>query len=162
MSADQTQPTSSESFFQRNAWVVLAILSVIFLLFGIGDLLSGQDADPAIVESLTGVDWEELQAASPAPAYAIDLGVRAGGQQLIVIGLLSLAVILKAFRPGQRWAWWVMWIWPVWMAGIFLLMFTADRQPGWPAPPPLISSVVLFVLAVLALLFSYRRFFPSR
>ncbi|MDX1612767.1 MAG: hypothetical protein R3300_00580 [Candidatus Promineifilaceae bacterium] len=162
MSTDSPPSTQTEPFFQRHAWIVPAALSVIFLLFGIGDLMLGQDADPAIVESLTGIAWEELQATTPAPAYAIDLGVRAGGQQLIVIGILSLAIVLKAFRPGQRWAWWVMWIWPLWMAGIFLLLFTADRQPGWPAPPPLISSVVLFIFALLAQVLSYRKFFPAR
>ena len=151
-----------EPFFERHGWKILIVVSAIFLLFGIGDVIRGMDADPAIAESITGVEWEALQASDPNVANMIDLGVRTSGSSIFFLSILSIAVIFFAFRPGQRWAWVVLWIWPAWMALIFLATFTADRQPGFPAPPPMLSAPFFFAVTLLTLALTRRKFFPGR
>ena len=149
-----------EPFVQRNAWVVLLIVAGIFTLFGIGDVIQGMDADPAIAESITGVGWEDVQATSPTIADLIDLMVRAQGLSITVLSILSIAITVNAFRRGERWAWYALWIWPIWNLAIFLFFFTADRQTGYAAPPPMLSAPVFFSITFLALVLSYRKFFP--
>jgi hypothetical protein len=151
-----------EPFFERHGWKILAGVSAIFLLFGLGDIIRGMDADPAIAESITGVEWEALQASDPAMANMIDLGVRSSGMGIFFLSILSIAVILFAFRPGQRWAWVVMWIWPAWMALIFLSFFTADLQPGFPTPPPMLSAPFFLAVTLITLALTRRKFFPGR
>ena len=91
-------------------------------------------AEPAIGESITGVPWEELQASSPKVANLIDMQVRYGEASMFILSLLSLAITIYAFRPGQRWAWYTLWILPLWNVAIFLTTFVAERQPGFPPP----------------------------
>jgi hypothetical protein len=153
---------SKGPFFERHGWKILIAVSAIFLLFGLGDIIRGMDADPAIAESITGVEWEALQASDPKVANMIDLGVRSSGSSIFFLSILSIAVILFAFRSGQRWAWVVMWIWPAWMALIFVATFTADRQAGFPAPPPMLSAPFFFGVTLITLVLTRRTFFPGR
>jgi len=149
-----------EPFIQRNAWIVFIVVAAIFVLFGIGDVIRGMDADPAIAESIAGVSWEAIQSSSPAIASLIDLMVRSQGFTIAILSILSIAITVYAFRLGQRWAWYALWIWPIWNAAIFLLFFTADRQSEFAAPPPMLSAPVFFGITLLALVLSYRKFFP--
>jgi hypothetical protein len=149
-----------EPFIQRNAWIVFIIVAVIFLLFGVGDVIRGMDADPAIAESIAGQSWEEAQRSSPKLANLIDLMVRGQGSTIAILAILSIAVTYYAFRPGERWAWYALWILPVWNAAIFLAFITAERQAGFAPPPPMLSAPVFFSITALALVLSYRRFFP--
>ena len=150
-----------EPFVQRNAWIVFLIVAGIFTLFGVGDVIQGMDADPAIAESITGVDWEDLQKTSPSIANLIDLMVRAQGSSITVLSILSIAITVNAFRRSERWAWYALWIWPILNVAIFLSFFTADRQLGYAAPPPMLSAPVFFSITFLALVLSYRKFFPK-
>ena len=150
-----------EPFLQHYGWTVFAFLSVVFMGFGIGDMILGMDADPAIGESITGIPWEELRASSPEIANLIDMQVRATGAAIFFLSILSLSITINAFRPGQRWAWYTLWIWPLWNAGVFLVFFLAERQPAFPPPPPMQSAPILFVIALAGLVLTYRKFFPK-
>jgi hypothetical protein len=86
--------------------------------------------------------------------------VRSLGASILVVSILSLAITLTAFRRGQRWAWYALWVWPLWNVAIFVLSFTAERHPDFPPPPPMLSAPVFFTVTLLALILSYRRFFP--
>lgn len=149
-----------ENFFQQHGWKMLLIISGIIGLFGIGDMIQGMSADPAIANSMTGVPWEELQRSSPEIANLIDLQVRSGGAQLLTLSILSIIICLTGYRRGERWAWYAFWSYPLYMVLAFTIFLTADRQADFPQPPPLLSAPVFFIICVLVLLLSYRRFFP--
>jgi hypothetical protein len=149
-------------FFERHGWKVLTGVSAIFLLFGLGDIILGIDADPAIAESITGVGWETLQASDPSVANMLDLAARSTGLGIVFLSILSIAVIFFAFRQGKQWAWFVLWIWPFWMGLIFILFFTAERQPGFQPPPPMVSAPFFFAVTVLTLVLTRRKFFVGR
>lgn len=152
----------TETFFERHSWKVFLLISIIVGLFGIGDIIQGMSADPAIATSITGVAWEELQISSPKIANLIDLQVRSGGGQLVMLSILSTAICLAGYRRGEQWAWYTFWAWPLWTVLAFITALTADRQPDFPPPPPLLSAPVFFVVSVLALLLPYRKFFPKQ
>lgn len=148
-----------ESRSHRIAWIAFVVVAAVVALFGIGDVIRGMDADPAIAEGVTGIAWDELQEEDPAPARLIDLQVRSQGMTLLMLGLLSLSVAIWAFRKRARWAWYAMWIWPAWSAAVFVVMITADRSPDFGPPPPMLSAPVFFFVTVAALAISYRSFF---
>jgi hypothetical protein len=154
-----------ESFFERHAWKVFLGLSVIIILFGLGDMLTGgstfESGEGPTIQGISGMTWQELKSSSPSAAIMIDYLVRAGGAHLFVLGLFSMALALTALRRGERWAWVAMWLWTLWLALIMLLLLNALKQPGPGIPPPLASGSVFIVLSVLALLLSYRKYFPK-
>lgn len=150
-----------ERFLERHSWKWFIVIAVIFGLFGIGDVILGMDADPAIAEGVTGVAWKELQVSNPRIASLIDLYVRPVGMYLVILSITTVTITLVGFRQGDRWAWYVLWIWPLAMASTFLMFFTVEMPPGFPAPPPMLSAPVFLVLSVLALLLPYRKFFPK-
>jgi hypothetical protein len=152
----------TETFFERHSWKVFLLISIIIGLFGIGDIMQGMSADPAIANSITGVVWGELQTTSPKPANLIDLQARSGGALLVTLSILSTAICLFGFRRGEQWAWYAFWAWPLWMAMAFIMLLSADRQPDFPPPPPMLSAPIFFVVSVLALFLPYRKFFPKQ
>ena len=94
----------TETFFERHSWKVFLVISIILGLFGIGDIMQGMTADPAIANSITGVAWEELRMSSPEVANLIDLQVRSGGAQLVTLSILSIMVCLRGYRRGEQWS----------------------------------------------------------
>ena len=146
------------SFLIRTAWRWLLAPVVLVILFGIGDIILGTDADPAIVEGITGVTFEEIQAVSPEAAKMIDLQARGIGFLLINLGTALLAILLFGFRRWHRWAWFAMWVLPLWAITASISMFLVDRPEGAPLPPPMISGVVFFLYAVFWLAVSYKEF----
>jgi hypothetical protein len=93
---------------KRNAWKFLLVPTVLIVLFGTGDVARGTDADPAIVEGLTGLTADEIAAASPEAADVIDALTRAQGMVLVWFGIALTAIVWFAYRDWQRWAWWTL------------------------------------------------------
>lgn len=155
----------TETFFECHAWKVFFGLSIIIALFGLGDILTGgstfQSGEAPTLQGITGMTWEQLGAASPNAANMIDFQVRAGGVNLLLMGLFSMAVALTGFRRGERWAWYTLWLWPFWLVLIILLLLSVYKQPGPGIPPPLVSGSIFFVITVLTLGLSFRKFFRT-
>lgn len=161
-----TTNKKTEPFLARYGWIVFLVLSLILTLFGLGDIFTGgstfESGEGPTLQGISGMTWQELASTSPNAANMIDYLVRAGGAHLFVFGLLSLIVAVTAFRRGDRWAWYAMWLWPLWLVLIIVILLTAYKQPGPGIPPPLISGSIFMGLAVLTLLLSYRKFFPKQ
>lgn len=149
-------------FFERNGWKVFAALSVILIIFGIGDMVEGggtyRGGEVVLFHSLTATTWDALVAADPGAARLIESHVRGTGSLLLMFGLLSLAISVTALRGGQRWAWWAMSVWPLWLALNYLLMWIAQPDLSSGIPVPLISGTVFLVITVATLAFSSRRY----
>lgn len=156
----------SGTFIERYSWIVFLALGLIIALFGLGDMMMGgatfEGGEAPTLQGISGMTWQELNSASPNAASMIDYLVRSGGIHLFLLGLLSMVVAATAFRRGERWAWFAMWLWPLWLAMIVLLLLGTYKPAGPGVPPPLVSGAIFFVITALTLALSFRKFFPKR
>lgn len=150
------------NLIERNDWKVWAVLSVIFVLFGAGDIQMGgltyAGGEAVLFSGITGTTWDELKAADPAAARLIDSLVRSGGTHLLFIGLLSLTVSLFGLRRGQRWAWLTMWLWPLYLVLVVTTLALTEKVPGAGVPVPVISGTIFLIITVGTLALSYRKY----
>jgi hypothetical protein len=147
--------------FRRRAWWALVSLTVLLALFGIGDVIIGPAFDPGIALGLTGLTHAELQAESAAGYLLLDFYTRAGGANLVVMGVALTAIVLVPYRAGRSWAWWTLWLFPAWTAAVFGLNAAFGVAAGQAPPPPMLSGPILGAIAVAALLLDRRRFFGA-
>jgi hypothetical protein len=114
------------SFLQRHSWTVFAFLSVVLLLFGISDL-------PSATSSIA----------------------RENAINELFIGCLSAVIAVIGLRRAQRWAWFAMGLWPVWIAAQALRGASAGQTTE------MASAIFLLVFALVALGLSYRPVFSD-
>jgi hypothetical protein len=156
---------SGMSFFERHVWKVFAAVGVIVALFGVGDVASGgasfESGEGVLFGSMTGTTWDELRAADPGAAKMIDYLWRAEGAALVAVGMLALAISLTALRHGDRWAWYAMWVFPLWIALIYLVFWIVQPDLRTGIPVPMISGAVFLVVTVATLGLSYRTYVRS-
>ncbi|WP_277210570.1 hypothetical protein [Isoptericola croceus] len=142
----------SRGFWQRRSWIFLIVLAAVIVLFGVGDIIFAMDADEAIAQGITGMTVAEIETLSGPVAALINVLVRAGGAQLLVLGIVWCTILAIPFRRGERWAWYVMWTFPLWALGVAVHFLFVDLQPDAPTPPPAISGWVFFALCAAVLL----------
>jgi len=147
------------NWLRRNAWWGLVAIAAVFVLFGVVDIASGAEADPAIPLGLTGLTLTELRAESAIGVELYDFVTRLNGWSLILLGGLLAVILLVPFRRGERWAWWTMWSIPAWSIGVAVFFVVAGVQPDVPPPPPMVSGPIVAVLSAAILLLSAPRFF---
>src|SRR5688500_3833939 len=146
-------------WLERHAWWGLLFVTLMLVVFGRTDVLVGPAADRGIPLGLTGMTLEELEAEGRASYRLFDFFTRANGYSLLIAGLLGSAILLFAFRRNQPWAWWTMWLVPLWAVGGVAFYLVAGVEPDQPPPPPMVSGPVVAVLTVAILLVSSPRFF---
>lgn len=146
-------------WLELHAWWGLLATASLIAVFGLTDVVSGSAADPAIPRGLTGMTLEALEAEGSTAYRLFDIYTRVNGIGLVLIGLLFTAVLLFAFRQNERWAWWTMWLLPVWAASILVFYLVVGVQPDQPPPPPMVSGPILAVFCAAILLVSAPRFF---
>ena len=145
------------SWLQRSAWWLLLTMTVLVAIIGLNPIISGINEDASVPLGITGLSASELQMESAQGYRLIDFGVRSGGLDLIIIGVLLSTVLVFGFRHNRRWAWWAMWSLPVWAASVFTLTLAFGVAPGQAPPTPLISGAIIAVLAAVLLLVSAPR-----
>lgn len=147
---------------QRNAWKGLLVLTLLIGLVGLWALIVGIAEDQSVPLGLTGRSLADLAAESPDGYRFADFGVRAGGMGLVLIGSVLASVVMFAFRPGQKWAWWVVWAMPIWAASTVGLILIIGIAPGQAPPWPMISGIVVGLLSTGLLLVTAPRFLGRR
>ena len=88
-------------FLKRWAWVVFLFLAALATLFGVfpgGWFEEGADQDSTLLTT----------------TYAA------------VAVVLTVAITLNAFRQGHAWAWWALWIWPLFFVVHGVAFFALD------------------------------------
>ena len=146
-------------WLERHAWWGLLFITLTLVAFGVTDVLVGPAADTDIPLALTGMTLDQLQADGPASYRLFDFFTRVNGFSLLLVGLFSTAILLFAFRRDQLWAWWTMWLLPLWAVGVVAFYLVAGVQSDQPPPPPMISGPFVAVLSAAILLVSAPRFF---
>ena len=146
----------------RYAWVFFAAVGLIFVLFGLGDMVSGgstyDSGESVLFHAYTGTTWSALQSADPGAARLIDLQVRLGGVYFLLTGVMTLAISATALRRGERWAWLVMWAFPLTIAAALAILLFSPRVPDSGVPIPVYSGSIILVLSLAVLVLSAPRY----
>jgi len=144
-----------EKAYEKYAWVIPFAMGLFFLLSMAATFLSPiilTGAENA-VESLTGTTFSQLSASSPGVANYIYYLIRILAIFSAGLGAFFTVVSATAYRKGELWAWYLMWVVPV----IFLLDFANDYLAFGYVD---VGSVFIVVILVAGLLLPYRKFFP--
>jgi hypothetical protein len=102
--------------WRRLAWIVILIADIGLLAWCAmaalaPEWLSGPGGTPILTagyEGFTGGSWHDLVATSPKAADYTTLLFRMYGIYGVGLSLLAIAIAAKAFRRGERWAWWAL------------------------------------------------------
>ncbi len=143
---------------QRHGWQVLVLFAVAIVVFGAMDVVMGAAGDRVIALGLTGRTHAELIAESPDAFRLYDFTRRTQAWALVTLGLLLLGILFGAYRNGQRWAWWVMWLLPAYSLSVPAMYLVFGLVPGTPPPPPIISGSIVGVISILVLVLDRGRF----
>jgi hypothetical protein len=98
------------------AWILILIVDVGYIAWGAGAALApdhllgpgGKTILPAGYEGYSGGSWSQLAGALPLAAGYMTVLYRMYGIYNVLFGMLSSAIVLTAFRRGERWAWWAL------------------------------------------------------
>ena len=145
---------TSQKAYQKYAWIVLLVIGILLSLSGL--FIVFQPVDEVEFESSTGVAWSELLSSEPEVADYIIRLERLLGASAFGIALFGTVVTFFRFRKGERWAWYVMWLFPL-VFGMYAAIFFISAAQG----------LGLFygggtLITLLALLLPIRKFFPKR
>ncbi len=145
-----------EKAYEKHAWILLFVFGILWLIYGFYLFIGTPEASIGF-ESRTGIAWSELVASSPRVAEAVTYIIRFAGIMVVVLGIFVIAVSLKSYRRGERWAWYTFWTLPV-FPGIDLAL----EVSGGVGSVALLWDGPLLIIPLLGLLLPIRKFFPRK
>jgi hypothetical protein len=164
-----TRPTTEhreEKAYEKYAWILLFVPA--FLTF-ITPLIVGQyfsaSPDPLVIKAVTGMTFDQITAQNPGTALLIGQALRDLGLAEFAFGFMSMAVTAFPFRKGYRFAWYLSWVLPVWLAGSMVNLSYLNAQLGGSFGFGVFSlwaELLFLVILVLGLLLPIRKFFPKK
>jgi len=110
--------TAREMKRRRIAWILLFVVDAGFVAWGamaaaFPEHLLGPRGLPILTagyEGFTNGSWADLAGAAPRTAEYMEMLFRMYGIFNAVFGLMALAITVTAFRSGERWAWWALFV----------------------------------------------------
>jgi hypothetical protein len=130
---------------------ILSILYTLLILFVIGIMLvSGEDE--FMLDDFGGA-WIMLTKQYPNVAEDFLHAMKSNLITSLGVGLFSLTILKFAFKHGERWAWFIMWVLPLSM--IEDILYGISKGFGFEY-----FFGGLVVIATLGLLISYRAVYP--
>ena len=141
-----------ERAYQKYAWLILFIVGILVTLGGFYELFSG--IDPNDFQTSTGVDWNQFLTSQPEVAAYLSRGLRLAGIGYLCFALFAAILAIKGFRKGERWAWYLMWIFPLGLGLTSALFFIYESGLG-------IFYGIAALICLLGVLLPFRKFFPK-
>jgi hypothetical protein len=136
----------------------LVVLSGLFAILGLGDVLAGIAFEPTTALAITGKTIDQIQAESSAGYTVIDYIYRGGGITLALFATLMTIVLAIPYRRAERWAWGAAWLLPAWAGAVFLLAVLHGTAPGQPISAVAWSGVGFAIVTAALLLVDVGRF----
>jgi len=146
-------------WLRRHTWQPLLAMTGLIAIIGLNPVKEGIHEDPSVPLAFTGMTADQLRSDNANSFRLIDVQARFGGLDLIVIGLLLSAILVTAFRRNERWAWWAMWLLPLWGAAVAATILRTGLVDGQAPPSPLFTGPAIAVVSTALLLISAPRFF---
>jgi len=144
---------------RRHAWQPLLGMTALIAIIGLNPVAQGIHEDPSVPLAFTGRTADQLQSDSSETFRLIDVQARFSGLDLIVIGLLLSAILVTGFRRNERWAWWAMWLLPLWGAAVTATIVRTGLADGQAPPTPMFTGPAIAAVSTALLLLSAPRFF---
>jgi len=147
----------TEKAYEKYAWTVFFVLGFLAAFASIGQLL-GMSPNPPSPEVTTGLTMDQIAARVPGILDYIASIDRQLGNFMLGFGVLTMGIAAVPFRRGEGWAWYVLWIWPVFLViqTVNSFLSTPGGGLGWQ-----LDFAFIFVLSA-ALLISLRRSFTKK
>src|SRR6516164_7729119 len=100
------------------ALILILIVDVGYIAWGAGAALApdhllspgGKAILPAGYEGYSGGSWSALAGASPLITGYMTMLYRMYGIYNVLFGVMGSAIAITAFRRGERWAWWALFV----------------------------------------------------
>ena len=143
--------TSTEKWYVKYTWIIFFAVGLLNVMAAPINL-HGNPPNPPSPEAMTGLTLAEMGAQIPGLlGYISSISVQLGNF-LLLTGVLIMGIAAMPFKKGERWAWYVFWILPV-----FVLIQLGNSRGGF-----LWQADAAFLVVILAgLLLSYRKFFTK-
>lgn len=141
----------SGPFYERYAWVIVFGLALLLSLSSLAIVATGANP-PRQFETDTGIEWARFAADYPTVATLVSLQELLIGIGYFAFSTFSAIIAATKFRAGERWAWVVLWLYPVALAAAALQFFTHEQAyVGY-------YYLGATVIAALGLILPIRRF----
>ena len=128
----------AEKPYEKYDWLLLVAAELFAMVFALADTFA-----------TTAVFMSGLSSSETLGPVATAL-VRGLSSLWVGMNLFGLAITLKPYRKGEKWAWLVLWYIPVIFTLHFLLLFPSS------------FNLVLAIVPFLGLVLPYRKFFPRK
>jgi len=129
----------AEKAYEKYAWIIL---------FAIG------------IFSLVGFSSDIFGPVEPTSTAEAVFYMRLYGAAGTGLSIYGLAIILKSFRKGERWAWYCLWYYPIFGLALVAFQQTVYSPPGGQFV--LYLAILLIMVYAIGLLLPYRKFFPRK
>ena len=127
-------------WLRRHAWQLLFGMTSLIAFIGLNPVKEGIHEDPSIPLAFTGMTPDQLQSDNAQTFRLVDVQARFSGIDLIVIGILFSTILATGFRRNERWAWWAMWLLPIWGAAVSATILRQGLVEGQAPPSPLFTG----------------------
>ena len=141
-----------EKFHEDHAWVLLFALSLFIAATAVVGIVSGIDRTD--FEQSANLTWDEMQALNPTVSDYVQRVIRLNGAAYLGLGLIAAVLSWTAYRRGERYAWFAMWVLPLTLAASAAVFAVESSDLAY-----YYGGYTL--IAVVGLLLPYRKFFPG-
>lgn len=136
-----TSPTSEKPYV-KYAWVFLVVAELYSMVSALGFII------------VTNYFFTSLPGSEVLGPTATAL-IRGLSSLWLGMNLFGLAITLKPFRKGEKWAWYTLWYFPI----VFFLHFLVL----WPLGSFISTGNLPYtILSIPGLVLPYRKFFPKK
>ena len=158
MTESDRKMTSSDQVsakaFEQYAWVLVAAVGVLSLLSGVYLAAYGRPGPGELAGfSTAGTTWDALRTSDPGLADYVTQLFRFLGLIFVAASVFFTVISVTAYRRGERWAWYVLWTFPVLFVPVMIIDLTSAYPHTWQA------YTVFLILALFGLLLPIRIFF---
>jgi hypothetical protein len=147
--------TKKERAREKYGWVVFLFLGLLWLVVGLTQLFNPEAYLDTEVQHITGMSLSELEASFPEATEHVRFLWGSIGVLKTSWSLMLLAIVLTAYRRGEKWAWYTLWLVPATLVGqgLWYSVFLGDFNE-------MLQYIKIIIPNLVGLFLPYRKFFP--